>query len=115
MADNTDLYAFVSPDKPDTVTFVINTWPFEEPSGGPNYFAFGDDVLYDLHVDNDGDAQSHITYQFRFHTQIVNGHTFLYNTGPISSRWTTPNWNLQQFYTVTRIDNGQSTALLGRT
>ncbi len=85
VADNTDLYAFVSPDKPDTVTFIVNTWPFEEPSGGPNYFRFGDDVLYELHIDNVGDAQSHITYQFRFHTVIGNGNTFLYNTGPISS------------------------------
>jgi hypothetical protein len=110
VADDTDLYAFVSPDKPDTVTFVINTWPFEEPSGGPNYFTFGDDVLYELHIDNVGDAQSHITYQFRFNTQIGNGNTFLYNTGPISSL-DDPNWNMKQFYTVTRVENGQSTVL----
>jgi len=110
VADDTDLYAFVSPDKPDTVTFVINTWPFEEPSGGPNYFTFGDDVLYELHVDNVGDAQSHITYQFRFNTVIGNGNTFLYNTGPIESL-DSANWNMKQFYTVTRIENGQSTVL----
>jgi hypothetical protein len=110
VADDTDLYAFVSPDNAGTVTFVINTWPFEEPSGGPNYFAFGDDVLYELHVDNVGDAQSHITYQFRFHTQVGTGATFLYNTGPIASL-DDPNWNVKQFYTVTRIENGQSTVL----
>ena len=109
-ADDTDLYAFVSPDKPDTVTFVINTWPFEEPAGGPNYYHFGDDVLYELHIDNVGDAQSHITYQFRFNSVVGNGNTFLYNTGPITSL-DDPNWNERQYYTVTRIDNGKSTVV----
>src|SRR4051812_73074 len=77
-ADNTDLYAFVSPDKPDTVTFVMCFWPFEEPSGGPNYFNFDPNVLYELHIDNVGDAKSHITYQFRFNTKVGSGNTFLY-------------------------------------
>jgi hypothetical protein len=110
VADDTDYYAFVSPDKPDTVTFIINTWPFEEPVGGPNYFTFGDDVLYELHIDNVGDAQSHITYQFRFKTTVGNGNTFLYNTGPIMSL-DDPNWNVKQTYTVTRLDNGKATVL----
>src|SRR6187549_1844497 len=58
-ADNTDTYAFVSPDRPDTVT-IIGSWsPGELPQGGPNYYGFGDDVVYDLHVDNIGDAKSH--------------------------------------------------------
>ena len=56
MADNTDIYAFVSPDKPDTVTLVANWIPLEEPAGGPNFHSFGDDVLYELNLDNDGDA-----------------------------------------------------------
>ena len=38
--DNTDLYAFVSPDKPDTVTIIANFIPFEDPAGGPNYYSF---------------------------------------------------------------------------
>src|SRR4051794_9954483 len=84
-ADNTDLYAFVSPDKPDTVTVIASFYPFEEPAGGPNYFRFGDDVLYEIHVDNVGDAKSHITYQFRFNTKLGNPNTFLYNTGAIES------------------------------
>ena len=40
--DNTDVYAFVSPDKPDTITFVANWIPFEEPAGGPNFYSFAD-------------------------------------------------------------------------
>src|SRR5205814_203076 len=82
-ADATDLYAFTSPDKPDTVTIIANYYPFEEPVGGPNYFTFGDDVLYEIDIDNVGDAQAHIQYQFRFKTTVGNGNTFLYNTGPI--------------------------------
>jgi hypothetical protein len=74
-ADNTDVYTFVSPDKPDTVTFIANFDPFENPGNGPNFYRFGDDILYEIHVDNVGDAQSHITYQFRFTTQIANPNT----------------------------------------
>ena len=56
VADNTDIYAFVSPDKPDTVTIIANYVPLEDPAGGPNFYEFGDDVLYEIHVDNDGDG-----------------------------------------------------------
>ena len=55
--DNTDVYAFVSPDDPDTVTLIANWIPFEEPAGGPNFYPFADDARYDIHIDNDGDAQ----------------------------------------------------------
>src|SRR5205823_2184824 len=65
-ADGTDLYAFVSPDKQDTVTLVANYVPLQNPAGGPNFFRFGDDVLYQIHVDNVGDANSHITFSFKF-------------------------------------------------
>jgi hypothetical protein len=54
--DNTDVYAFVSPDAPDTVTMIANWIPLEAPGGGPNFYKFGDDVLYRINVDNDGDA-----------------------------------------------------------
>src|SRR5256885_16884206 len=90
-ADNTDLYAFVSPDRPDTVTIIANYIPLEEPAGGPNFFEFGDDVLYSIYVDNDGDAKPDVTYQFEFTTQVRNTNTFLYNTGPIASL-DDPNW-----------------------
>src|SRR5215469_12397636 len=92
VADNTDVYAFVSPDAPDTVTLIANFIPLQLPYGGPNFFEFGDDVLYEIHVCNSGDARPDVSYQFRFHTQIRNDKTFLYNTGPIDSI-DSPNWN----------------------
>ena len=75
VADNTDTYAFVSPDKPDTVTLVGNWIPLEEPAGGPNFHNFGDDVKYTLNVDNDGDAVDDIVWEFRFSTKVQNGNT----------------------------------------
>src|SRR5436309_11847502 len=102
VADNTDVYAFVSPDRSDTVTLIANFIPLEGPAGGPNFYEFGDDVLYEIHVDNNGDAKADVTYQFRFTTQVRNPNTFLYNVGPISSLGD-PNWNRPQFYSVTRV------------
>src|SRR5688572_26071906 len=84
-ADNTDLYAFRSPDRPDTVTIVANYIPLEEPAGGPNFAKFDDSVLYEINVDSNGDAEEDIAYQFRFKTTVGNGNTFLYNTGQITS------------------------------
>src|SRR5574341_314865 len=81
VADNTDVYAFVSPDRPDTVTLIANFIPFEEPAGGPNFFQFGDDVLYRINIDDDGDGIEDIAYEFRFKTEFRNPNTFLYNTG----------------------------------
>src|SRR5579859_3870049 len=92
VADNTDTYAFVSPDKPDTVTIITNYIPLEGPDGGPNFFEFGDNVLYEIHIDNDGDGEAEITYQFSFQTTLRNPNTFLYNTGQITSI-DSPNWN----------------------
>src|SRR5213593_2969947 len=109
-ADNTDTYAFVSPDRPDTVTIVANYIPLEEPAGGPNFAAFGDDVLYAINIDNDGDGEEDIQYQFRFKTTIRNRESFLYNTGPIGSL-DDPAWNMPQTYTVTRVERGVSTVL----
>ena len=106
VADNADLYAFVSPDDPDTVTIITNFVPLRGPRGGPNFFEFGDDVLYSIYIDNDGDADPDIIYQFQFETQVANPNTFLYNTGPIRSL-TDPNWNRRQFYSVT---SGSTTA-----
>src|SRR5262249_148696 len=91
-ADNTDLYAFVSPDQPNTVTIIANYIPLEQPAGGPNFPAFDDNVLYEIHVDNNGDAREDLTYQFRFRTETRNPESFLYNVGPITSLSDT-NWN----------------------
>jgi Domain of unknown function (DUF4331) len=110
VADSTDVYAFVSPDKPDTVTLIANYIPLEGPAGGPNFYAFGDEVLYEIHVDNDHDARADVTYQFRFRTALRDPGTFLYNTGPILSLGSA-NWNSRQFYSVTRVANGHSVVL----
>jgi Domain of unknown function (DUF4331) len=111
-ADHTDVYAFVSPDAPDTVTLIASFIPFEDPAGGPNFFRFGDNVLYELKIDNNADGAEDITYQFRFTSQITNPNTFLYNTCPIRSL-DDPNRNLFQTYTVTRIDGGRTVLTAG--
>jgi hypothetical protein len=102
VADNTDTYAFVSPDKPDTVTILTNYIPLENPPGGPNFFEFGEDVLYSIYIDNDGDGMPDIEYRFRFDTKLRNPGTFLYNTGQITGLGS-PNWNRRQFYEVSRV------------
>jgi Domain of unknown function (DUF4331) len=111
VADSSDVYAFVSPDKPDTVTLIANYVPFQGPAGGPNFYEFGDDVLYEINVDNNGDGHPDVTYQFRFTTEVTDPDTFLYNTGPIESL-TSSSWNRRQFYTVTRVE-GRSSKTLG--
>jgi hypothetical protein len=103
VADSTDVYAFRSPDRPRTVTLIANYVPLQEPAGGPNFYEFGDDVLYEIHIDTNGDAEPDITYQFRFTTQVGNPDTFLYNTGVITSLSSSA-WNRKQFYSVTRVD-----------
>jgi hypothetical protein len=110
VADATDFYMFVSPEGNGTVTFVANYLPLEGAYGGPNFFRFGDDVLYAIHVDNNGDNKADITYEFRFKTTVQNGKTFLYNTGPIKSL-DDANWNVRQTYTVTRVDGKGRTEL----
>ena len=99
VADSTDVYAFVSPDKPGTVTLIANYIPLQSPAGGPNFYEFGDDVLYEIHVDNNGDGRADVSFQFRFRTTVRNPETFLYNTGPIQSL-DSPNWNRRQSYDV---------------
>ena len=111
-ADTTDVYAFVSPDKPDTVT-IIGSWiPLEAPQGGPNYYKFGDDVRYTLHVDNNGDAKPDQSYRFNFTTKTKNGNTFLYNTGPIDIV-SSDNLNVVQTYAVEEA-NGEQSDQVGR-
>jgi hypothetical protein len=119
VADSTDLYAFVSPDVAGTVTLIANYIPLEAPDGGPNFYEFGDEVLYEIHVDNDGDGSADVTFQFRFTTVNNIPSSFLYNDGPITSL-TAPssksNWNRQQTYSLTRVDRGgrgPSSTLLG--
>src|SRR5712691_9601293 len=115
VADNTDLYAFVDPVDTSKVTILSNFITLEEPAGGPNFFQFGDDVLYEILIDNNGDGVEDVTYQFRFKTTTQNPATFLYNTGPIGSL-TDPNWNVRQLYSVTKVVGPRrtgSSAVLG--
>src|SRR5215469_6134952 len=107
VADSTDLYAFVSPDKPNTVTLIANYIPLEGPDGGPNFYEFDDTVQYAINIDNNGDGQVDISFQFAFTTVNNDPNSFLYNNAPINNL-TLPApgsaWNRQQTYSLTRID-----------
>ena len=109
--DATDMYAFVSPDAPDTVTLISNWIPFESPAGGPNFYPWAENTKYDINIDNNGDAKPDITYQWTFASHYVNPNTFLYNTGPVNSL-DDPNLNFTQTYDLLRIAGGQSQTLL---
>ncbi len=110
-ADNTDTYAFVSPDKQDTVTLVANWLPLEEPAGGPNFYTFADDAHYNIKIDNNGDAKEDITYQWDFSTTDNRGlDTFLYNNGPVAS-FNDKTLLVKQTYTLTKITGGKSRVL----
>jgi len=71
LADNVDLYAFRSPDNPDMISIIATYVPLQLPQGGPNYYTFGQNIRYEIHIDNDvaipGDE---IVYRFTFN--IVN-------------------------------------------
>ena len=109
--DGTDLYAFRSPDRPRTVTFVSNWIPFEEPAGGPNFFLWAPGVRYDVNIDNNGDAKPDVIYRWVFRTHYRNPNTFLYNTGPVNSL-TDPTLNIYQTYDLYRIVHGKSHLVL---
>ena len=102
LADNTDTYAFVSPASPDKVVLIANYIPLQAAYGGPNFFKFDDNVLYEILVDNNGDAVEDLTYQLRFTTVTMNPNTFLYNTGQITSL-DDPDFNVRQYYSVTEV------------
>jgi hypothetical protein len=94
-ADNTDLYAFVSPDRPDTATIIANWIPGEDPAAGPNYYTFSQTARYDIYIDKNGDGVPDITYNFRFKNQP--SELFLGNT--------------VQSYTVTKVVGASSTVV----
>jgi len=106
--DGTDLYAFRSPDKPNTVTLVSNWIPLEEPAGGPNFYAWADGVHYDINIDNNGDAKPDITYRWIFTNHYRNPNTFLYNTGPVNSL-SDSTLNFYQTYDLQRITKSGGT------
>ncbi|HEX4429850.1 MAG TPA: DUF4331 domain-containing protein [Frankiaceae bacterium] len=100
--DNTDVYAFRSPGNDGTVTLISNWIPFEEPSGGPNFYPFSNHAAYDINIDNNGDGKPDITYQWAFSSSYLNSNTFLYNTGVVH-HLTDSTLNFRQVYTLTRI------------
>jgi len=78
LADNTDLYAFRSPDDTNTVTILANYVPLQVPQGGPNYASFGENIRYEIHIENDGVAGDDITYRFTF-TKVNEDPTTFFN------------------------------------
>ena len=101
--DNTDVYAFRSPNRRKTVTLAANWIPFEEPAGGPNFYPFADDAKYDIRVDNDGDAKADIIFRWEFKDHYRTKNTFLYNTGAVTSI-RDENLNFYQTYRLTRVN-----------
>ncbi|MEE4545980.1 DUF4331 domain-containing protein [Streptomyces sp. V4-01] len=84
--DNTDLYAFASPDRSDTVTLVANWYPFQEPNGGPNFYPFATDAHYDINIDSQGTGKPDLTYRWTFRNEDRRGEkTFLYNNGVVKN------------------------------
>jgi hypothetical protein len=108
--DNTDVYAFVSPDKPDSVTLIANWYPFQEPDGGPNFYPFAEKTAHDIKIDSDGDARPDVTYRWWFHSSYRNKQTFLYNTGVVTSL-TDADLNFRQTYTL-QVITGSGTRTL---
>jgi hypothetical protein len=106
--DNTDVYAFTSPDNASTATLIANWAPFSEPAGGPNFFPWATDAQYNINIDNNGDAKPDITYRWTMkdvdvrgttkHGDTVGG-TFLYNDGPVNS------FNDKITYTAAGVEN----------
>lgn len=78
-ADNTDLYAFRSPDAPDTLTILANWIPGEDPAAGPTWYRFSPRARYNIYIDRDGDGVADITYRFYFKTSDPDS-IFLGNT-----------------------------------
>lgn len=128
LADNTDVYAFRSTEsgRAGFVTLISNFIPFQEPSGGPHFYLFDDNVLYEIKIDNTGDGVEDVTYQFRFTTQRRNPDTVLgqaapnqavAGTGgiePLITSLDDPDYNEPQIYTVTRLRRSdRSVTVLG--
>jgi hypothetical protein len=111
--DNTDVYAFISPESSDRMVLVANYVPLLIPSSGPNFYKFSADAHYEIHIDNDGDAREDITYRWQFRDRVRNGNTFLYNTGTIEFLGD-PDLNVTQSYDLFRIErkSGKKTKIL---
>ncbi|MFC4890575.1 DUF4331 domain-containing protein [Streptomyces beijiangensis] len=112
--DNTDLYAFTSPDKSDTVTLMANWFPFQEPNGGPNFYPFAADAHYDINIDSQGTGKPDLTYRWTFRNEDRRGEkTFLYNNGPVNSL-KDKTLLFRQHYTLQEIRAGKKPVTLVR-
>jgi hypothetical protein len=109
-ADNTDLYAFRDPVDPTKLDIIANYIGLEIPQGGPNFQMFGDDVLYQIHVNNTDKVEDNIVYSFRFKTIVDNPDTFLYNTGQVTQPNASPQ-NVRQVFTVEKQVGTKKTVL----
>lgn len=112
-ADATDLYAFRSPDKTDTVTLIANYLPFQEAAGGPNFYTFDPRVRYEINVDNNGDAKADLTYRFVFYTKYETDKTFLYTTGKVNNLFE-PTLNVKQAYDLFSVDGHGKQTLVAK-
>ncbi len=104
LADNVDLYAFKSPDNPNMITIIATYVPMQLPHGGPNYYSFGENIRYEIHVDNDASvAGDEVTYRFTF-KQVNEDPTTFFNIRLGKQ-------NLKTTYTMERsLDNGKTWA-----
>ncbi len=109
--DNTDLYAFRSPDRQGTITLAANWIPFEEPAGGPNFYSFATDARYNIHVDNDADAKPDVTFRWTFKDHYRSKDTFLYANGEVTSL-NDENLNFYQTYRLVRIKGNKTKVMV---
>ena len=100
-ADDTDVYAFVANDAPNSLTLVGNWIPFEDPAGGPNFYRFDDRASYYLNVDNTGDGRYDVRYKFKFRTVYRNKNSGIYALPGVSGIGD-PKLQVIQRYDVTR-------------
>ncbi|MCB9342114.1 MAG: DUF4331 family protein [Lewinellaceae bacterium] len=99
LADNVDLYAFRSPDRPNTVTLIATYVPLQLPQGGPNYFSFGENIRYEIHIDNDASTPGDdVTYRVEFSMKNEDPSTFF--------NIRLGKQNLKMTYTLYRSDHG---------
>ncbi|MDO8368768.1 MAG: DUF4331 family protein [Saprospiraceae bacterium] len=99
LADNVDVYAFRSPDRPNTITLMATYVPLQIPQGGPNYYSFGENIRYEIHVDNNAAKPGdEIIYRVEF--EMVNEDPSTFFNIRLGKR------NGKLFYNVSRSDNG---------
>lgn len=113
--DGTDVYAFRSYEagRSGFITLIANYIPLQDPGGGPNFFQMDENGIYSIHVDNDGDAQPNLSFEFRFRDETkdltvpVGGRNVpvpLINIGPVDPSG--KSLNTRESYTVTVVGNG---------